>query len=109
MKKILSVLLAAVMVLGLTTGCVSQYVTEEDTQEKTQTQTQATQGQTEPGTQGETAAPTEEDISGVEIEVWYAVSGTSGELFNKQSEAFAKETGVKQVHVGEKLLYEATV
>ena len=92
MKRISAILLAALMVLALTSGCVSQYVDKDTTEAPVQT-TKAPEQTTkapEPGTTeaGTTEAPvqtTEADISGQKLVVWYAVSGASGELFNSLS------------------------
>ncbi len=97
MKKILCVILSLAMLAGTLSACVSQYVSKETTPAPTQappaTQPPATGGD---ATQGETPAPTEEvSIAGTTLDVWYAVSGTSGELFTAQSEKFAKEFDVK--------------
>ena len=91
-KKVLAVLLALTMTAGALSGCVSSYVNTETTPAPTQQQTQAS---TQSANPGETTPPgTEPDISGITLDVWYAVSGTSGEEFTKQSEAFAKQYGV---------------
>ena len=92
-KKVLAVLLALTMAAGALSGCVSQYVNKETTAP----QTQAPAPTQPPATQqpGETEVPTTEaPIAGITLDVWYAVSGTSGEMFTKQSDAFAKEYGV---------------
>lgn len=47
----------------------------------------------EPAPASETSV--DADLSGVELEVWYAVSGTSGEMFTKHSDEFSNETGIK--------------
>lgn len=93
-KRIPAILLAALMVLSLTTGCVSQYV-DKTTEAPVTTKAPETQGTSaQPGTSEAPAPSTEADISGQSLSVWYAVSGTSGELFNSLSEKFAKEYGV---------------
>ena len=96
LKKVLAILLALAMTAGALSGCISNYVNTETTPAPTQQQTQAPpQTPAETAKPGETAAPeTEPDISGITLDVWYAVSGTSGEEFTKQSEAFAKQYGV---------------
>ena len=97
MKRILAVLLAVLMVCSLT-GCVSAYV-DKTTEAPAPVTTQApqpTQGsQAEPGTTEAPAPSTEASIAGQKLVVWYAVSGASGEIFNKLSEQFAKEYGVE--------------
>ena len=96
LKKICALLLSALMILSMT-GCVSAYVdkTTEAPVPTTKAPEQTTQA---PATQDVTEAPapsTEADIKGQKLVVWYAVSGTSGELFNKLSEQFAAEYGVE--------------
>ncbi len=98
LKKIPAILLAALMVVSLLGGCVSSYVdkTTEAPAPQTTAAPKPTEGTSaEPGTTEAPAPATEADISGTKLVVWYAVSGTSGELFNKLSENFAKETGVE--------------
>ncbi|MBQ5953754.1 MAG: extracellular solute-binding protein [Lachnospiraceae bacterium] len=94
-KRIPAILLAALMILSLTSGCVSQYV--DKTTEGTAAQTTKAP-ETTPAASDSTAAPvqsTEADIKGQSLTVWYAVSGTSGELFNELSKKFENEYGVK--------------
>ena len=81
LKKVLAVLLALAMTAGALSGCISNYVHTETTPAPTQQQTQApSQTPAETAKPGETAPPeTEPDISGITLDVWYAVSGTSGE------------------------------
>lgn len=96
MKRISAILLAALMVLSLT-GCVSAYV-DKTTEAPVQTTKAPEQTTQAPATQDVTEAPTEAteaDIKGQKLVVWYAVSGASGELFNKLSDQFAKEYGVE--------------
>ena len=98
LKKIPAILLAALMVVSLLGGCVSSYVdkTTEAPAPQTTAAPKPTEGTSaEPGTTEAPAPSTEADIAGTKLVVWYAVSGTSGELFNKLSENFAKETGVE--------------
>ena len=96
-KKILALMLCLAMAAGALSGCVSSYVNKETTAAPTQGQTQAP-AQTQPpvtAPEGETLPPeTEPSIAGMTLNIWYAVSGTSGELFTKMSEDFGKEYGV---------------
>ena len=99
MKKILSLALVLLMLAGCLTGCVSSY-TNISTEEKTEASAPAQEVKTEAAAPAEQAeAPVEEepkeiDIKGVDLEVWYAVSGTSGEMFTKHSQEFSDEYGV---------------
>ena len=96
LKKISALLLAALMVLSLT-GCASAYVDKTtEAPATTKAAEQPSQGtNAEPGTTEAPAPSTEADIAGTKLVVWYAVSGTSGELFNALSEKFEKEYGVE--------------
>lgn len=100
MKKILSLALVLLMLVGCLIGCVSSY-TNISTEEKTEAAAPAREAKTEAAAPADAQAeapveeePKEIDIKGVDLEVWYAVSGTSGEMFTKHSQEFSDEYGV---------------
>ena len=92
MKKIIAFLLVALLLLP---GCVSQYantVNKADPtaapaqQAETKTETKAeTKTEEKPGEAAPTEAPAREKQT---LQVWYAVSGTSGDKFVAMSKAF---------------------
>ena len=107
--KLASILLSLLLIASLLGGCVSSYMkestnaptnppaTQAPQTTKAQADTQPGGSEAQPSEGGETQAPEtvpEVDISGTKLEVWYAVSGDSATLFNKQAEQFAKDTGV---------------
>ena len=92
MKKVIAFLLVALLLLP---GCVSQYantVNKADPtaapaqQAETKTETKAeTKTEEKPGEAAPTEAPAREKQT---LQVWYAVSGTSGDKFVAMSKAF---------------------
>lgn len=78
-RKFLAVLLVSLMLIATFTGCVSQYATES-------TEPQNTTQSTNQGNEG-----SEGNSGPITLDVWYAISGASGEKFIAQSEAFAAE------------------
>ena len=94
-KPIWKILVSLTLVAAMTAGCVSNYA-NKSSEPATTSKAASTGGETTaPGTSTEAPSTQPPQINGVNLEVWYAVSGTSGELFNKMSEQFAKDTGVK--------------
>ncbi len=95
MTRSFSILLALLMAASMLTGCISNYAsTPAETKPETTAAPSKEEGSTAAGeesTPAETPAPS---IAGTKLEVWYAVSGTSGEKFTALSDAFAKESGV---------------
>ena len=87
MKKVIAFLLVALLLLP---GCVSQYANKVD-KEPTPAPAQQTETKTEAKTEEKpaAAAPTEEPAREKQtLQVWYAVSGTSGDKFVAMSKAF---------------------
>lgn len=109
MKRFAALMLTLLMVAGLTSGCIKNYVTSSEvptaapTTAPTAAPTAApTKSSEAPGasTAAPTAAPTEPaptkpDLAGTKLEIWYAVSGNSGEKFQAISKAFAEANGVE--------------
>ena len=87
MKKVIAFLLVALLLLP---GCVSQYANKVD-KEPTPAPAQQTETKTETKTEEKpaAAAPTEAPAREKQtLQVWYAVSGTSGDKFVAMSKAF---------------------
>ncbi len=82
-KKTLAFLLAALLLLP---GCVSQYANKVDKADPTAAPAQQTENKTEAKP---AAAPTEAPVREKQtLQVWYAVSGTSGDKFVAMSKEF---------------------
>lgn len=87
-KKLMALLLSIVMLCSLLSGCIGQFAKNPDEE------TQAPVVDPDSGTVA--PVPTADPNVEVEIEVWYAISGTSGETFVAQAEAFdAANDGIK--------------
>ena len=100
LKKIPAILLAALMVVSLLGGCVSSYVdktTEAPAPQTTEAPKPTDGTSAEPGTTEAPAPATEADISGTKLVVWYAVSGTSGELIKVTVKATSDFSGTHQL------------
>lgn len=93
MKKMIALLLSVLMLISLLSGCVSSFANKTEanktetpepakTEEKEETKPEPSQ-ETEPE-----KTPSDENV---ELEVWYAISGNSGETFVAQSEAYMAE------------------
>ena len=94
-KSIGMILACLLMAAAMLAGCVGSYANKSTEAPTTKPAAPATDSQTQaPGASTEAPTTQPPQISGTKLEVWYAVSGTSGELFNKMSEQFAKDTGV---------------
>ena len=92
MKKIIAFLLVALLLLP---GCVSQYANTVNKADPTAAPAQQAETKTETKTESKTeekpaeAAPTEAPAREEQtLQVWYAVSGTSGDKFVAMSKAF---------------------
>lgn len=89
MKKTLAFLLAALLLLP---GCVGQYANQVDKASPTAAPAQQTETKTEtPPEEKPAAAPASAEDAAREkqtLQVWYAVSGTSGDKFVAMSKAF---------------------
>ena len=102
LKKLLALTLSLLMLASLLTGCVSSFAnsTSAEKKEETPKQPEEPSGQKEtkeepkPAETEQKQEPAQTAPGATELDVWYAVSGTSGETFVKQSEAFAAEKGV---------------
>ncbi len=87
MKKVIAFLLVALLLLP---GCVSQYANKVDKEptpapaQQTETKTE-TKAEEKPAAAAPTEAPAREKQT---LQVWYAVSGTSGDKFVAMSKAF---------------------
>lgn len=104
-RKFMALVLTLLMVAGLTTGCISSYVNNEtSTEAKTEatkgteaagpTEAQPTAAESSEATKAEESETAGTDIAGTKLEVWYAVSGNSGEKFQEISDRFAKANSV---------------
>ena len=84
MKKVIAFLLVALLLLP---GCVSQYANTVNKADPTAAPAQQAETKTEekPGEAAPTEAPAREKQT---LQVWYAVSGTSGDKFVAMSKAF---------------------
>ena len=92
MKKVIAFLLVALLLLP---GCVSQYANTVNKADPTAAPAQQAETKTETKTESKTeekpaeAAPTEAPAREKQtLQVWYAVSGTSGDKFVAMSKAF---------------------
>ena len=92
MKKVIAFLLVALLLLP---GCVSQYANTVNKADPTAAPAQQAETKTETKTEAKTeakpaeAAPTEAPAREKQtLQVWYAVSGTSGDKFVAMSKAF---------------------
>ena len=94
LKKITALLLALTMMAMAATGCVGSYANKstEAPTEKPQ-ETTGSSATDAPATDAPATDPAPADLSGVSLDVWYAVSGNSGELFTQMSTQFEKQTG----------------
>lgn len=81
MKKVLAIVMAVLMMVSVFTGCIGNYAQPENpTPEQNNPTPTPTPDQNDP-----TPAPSTDPVS---LEVWYAVSGVSGETFLAQSQAY---------------------
>ena len=91
MKKFLAVLLAVLMMVSVFSGCIGSYVQNDDPAPDNSTTTPDNSTTTpDNSTTTPDNSTTTPDASGdpVKLEVWYAVSGVSGETFLAQSQAY---------------------